>query len=60
MVELSATAAEILARCESDSTVRDIIARLKKEYEGNDLVGDVVEFLEEAARHGWIRVQRSG
>ena len=59
LVELSASAAEILTRCGSGKTVRDIIADLEEDYEGDDLAGDVVEFLEEAAEHGWITVQRS-
>lgn len=56
MVSLSESAAEILKHVDGASTCRDIVDALKKEFPDADLEGDVIEFLEDAAARGWIRV----
>jgi pyrroloquinoline quinone biosynthesis protein D len=58
MVKLSASAGEIMKRCDGRTTVRDIIAGLEAQFPGVDLDGDVKTFLEDAHEHGWIRFVR--
>lgn len=56
MVKLSASAGEIMKRCDGKSTVMEIIADLESAFPGVDLGADVKKFLEEAHEHGWIRI----
>lgn len=55
MVKLSASAGEILRRCDGQHSVGQIIADLSAQFPGHDLAPDVKKFLEEAHEHGWIR-----
>lgn len=56
MVTLSESAAEILKHVDGARTCGEIVAALKKEFPDADLEADVIEFLEDAATRGWIRV----
>lgn len=55
MVELSASAAEILKRCDGSRTFPEIVAELEKAFETSGLTDDVREFLEVALNNGWIK-----
>lgn len=57
MVKLSASAGEILRRCDGQRSVADIIADLAQQFPGHDLAPDVKNFLEDAHAHGWIRTR---
>ncbi len=59
MVKLSASAGEILKRCDGERTVSDIIEDLKPQYLNIDLDADVYKFLEVAYENGWIRAKQS-
>lgn len=59
MVKLSASAGEILKRCDGERTVSDIIEDLKPQYPDIDLGADVYKFLEVAHENGWIRAKQS-
>jgi len=56
---LNATAANILKLCDGQLTVAGIVEKLQGEYldrSGEELRQDVLEFLEEMARRGLVRV----
>ena len=54
MVKLSSTASAILAHCDGENTLEQIIATLQAQFPGADLHDDVVEFLQEAIERGWV------
>lgn len=58
MVRLNMPAAEILKRCNGQSDVATVIADLERSFGAADLSADVYEFLNEAARRGWIEFAR--
>jgi pyrroloquinoline quinone biosynthesis protein D len=55
MVELNATAAEILKLCNGTRTANDIVAELEAKFETTGLKDDITELLEAALANGWIR-----
>jgi len=57
MVKLSASAGEIMKRCNGNATVSGIIAELKAQFPGVELDDDVRRFIDEAGRQGWIRAK---
>lgn len=57
MVKLSASAGEIMKRCDGKKSVEEIIGDLKAQFGGTDLAADVKKFLEDASDHGWIRTK---
>lgn len=57
MVKLSASAGEILRRCDGQRSVADIVADLARQFPGHNLAPDVKKFLEDAHEHGWIRTR---
>ncbi|MBI1733395.1 MAG: pyrroloquinoline quinone biosynthesis peptide chaperone PqqD [Gammaproteobacteria bacterium] len=57
MVKLSASAGEILRRCDGLRNVGAIITDLEQQFPGADLGPDVRKFLEDAHAHGWIRTR---
>jgi len=59
MVKLSASAGEIMKRCDGTRSVAAIIEDLQAQFPGVDLVEDVRKFLEDAREHGWIRARGS-
>ena len=54
-IMLSDTAREILQLCNGKSE-EEIIGTLKARYPGQELEGDVKEFLQEALQEKWIRL----
>ncbi|MGH8247092.1 MAG: pyrroloquinoline quinone biosynthesis peptide chaperone PqqD [Gammaproteobacteria bacterium] len=57
MIKLSATAGEIMKRCDGKRSVEGIIGDLESQYPGAKLGADVKKFLEDASEHGWIRAK---
>jgi len=57
MVKLSASASEILKRCNGKMTVNEIIEDLKHQFPDAELDKDVYNFLETAHENGWIRTK---
>jgi pyrroloquinoline quinone biosynthesis protein D len=55
MVELNATAAEILQLCNGRHGLHDIVAILEQKFETSGLENDVREMLEAALSNGWIK-----
>jgi len=55
MVELNATAAEILQLCNGQHTLRDMVAILEQKFETSGLENDIREMLEAALKNGWIK-----
>lgn len=55
MVQLSASAGEIMQLCDGDKTVDGIIEQLTEKFAGADLRDDVIEFFTEAEDNGWIQ-----
>ena len=55
MVKLSPSAGAIMQRCDGHKTSSDIIDELNKEYPEHDLANDVMDFLNQAIKNGWIR-----
>ena len=57
MVQLSASAGEIMQLCDGDKSVADIIEQLSEKFPGADLSDDVIEFFTEAEGNGWIQLK---
>lgn len=55
MVQLSASAGEIMQLCDGNKTVNGIIEQLTEKFAGADLRDDVIEFFTEAEDNGWIQ-----
>lgn len=55
MVQLNDTAAAILAFCDGQRSISQVVADLEAEYEAQGLESDVVAFLDEAVERGWVR-----
>lgn len=55
MVELNATAAEILALCDGTLNLNGIVDHLERKFEMKGLFDDIREMLEAALSNGWIR-----
>jgi pyrroloquinoline quinone biosynthesis protein D len=55
MVKLSASAGEIMKRCDGQNTVTKILEDLHQTFPDADLDNDVFKFLEVAHENGWIR-----
>jgi pyrroloquinoline quinone biosynthesis protein D len=58
MIKLSGSAGEIMSRIDGTASVGAIVADLQKAFPGAELRADVVEFLLEAQRKGWVRVKQ--
>jgi pyrroloquinoline quinone biosynthesis protein D len=58
MVKLPGSSGEILKRVNGTTTVGEIVADLERAFPGNELRGDVIEFLEHASGKGWIRTKQ--
>ena len=56
MIKLNTSAAEILRRCDGTRSVDEIVAELEAAFERNGLKVEVIEFVEGAARNGWLRM----
>lgn len=55
MVELNATAAEILQRCDGSRNLDGIVEELERKFATSGLRDDIRELLEAALANGWIR-----
>jgi pyrroloquinoline quinone biosynthesis protein D len=55
MVKLSASAGEIMKRCDGQNTVTKILEDLHQTFPDAELDNDVFKFLEVAHENGWIR-----
>ncbi len=54
MVQLNATAGEILRRCDGTRSAAGIIADLEQAFQSDAIAADVEAFLQAATRDGWI------
>lgn len=54
MVKLNRSAGEILARCDGCRSVAEIVTDLERAFDASGLEGDVLAFLEIAARQRWV------
>ncbi|MBI4006137.1 MAG: pyrroloquinoline quinone biosynthesis peptide chaperone PqqD [Gammaproteobacteria bacterium] len=59
MVKLSASAGEIMKRCDGVMNISNMINDLHKQFPGADLENDVYKFLEVAHANGWIRTKQA-
>jgi pyrroloquinoline quinone biosynthesis protein D len=55
MVRLNLSAAEILHRCDGQRTVDEIVAELEAAFAQASLHDEVIGFLSEARRRGWLQ-----
>jgi len=55
LVELNATAAEILQLCDGSRNLDGIVEELERKFETTGLRDDIREMLEAALANGWIR-----
>jgi pyrroloquinoline quinone biosynthesis protein D len=53
-VRLNPTAAEVLALCDGERSLDDIVGALSARYEGADLRDDVVELVDAMAQKGLV------
>lgn len=60
MVKLSASAGEILKRCDGKRDTQAIIADLEVVFAGDSLAEDVQGFLAQAREHGWLKLKPGG
>lgn len=55
LIKLSATATEIISRCQQTTSLQALIAELSTKFpEAEGLAQDVAEFIEEAKAQEWI------
>jgi pyrroloquinoline quinone biosynthesis protein D len=54
MVKLNQPAAEILRRCDGNTSFEQITTELERRFREADLRADVAEFLADARSRGWI------
>jgi pyrroloquinoline quinone biosynthesis protein D len=54
MVQLNASAGEILKRCDGERDVAAIVVDLQQAFEVDDLQADVLAFIELASAQRWI------
>jgi len=55
IVKLNETAGAILSRCTGETSVRELIDGLKRQYTEGNVEDGVRKFLEESHSKGWIR-----
>ena len=54
MVQLNASAAEILQRCDGSRDIDAIVAELEALFEVQGIRAEVLNLLQEAQRRGWV------
>jgi pyrroloquinoline quinone biosynthesis protein D len=57
MVKLNASAGAILARCDGERTVADIVADLERAYGATGLADDVTAFVQLALERRWLELR---
>lgn len=55
MVQLNESAAEILRRCDGETSLNAVIHQLEAAFDEPDLAGDVVELVGDALAQGWLK-----
>lgn len=55
MVNLSASAGEIMQRCDGEANVAEILAQLQSSFPGADIEQDVYNFIGHAYDNGWLK-----
>lgn len=55
MVELNQSSAEILKLCNGDHQLAQIVETLELKFQTTHLEKDVINFLEDALKNGWIQ-----
>jgi pyrroloquinoline quinone biosynthesis protein D len=55
MVELNQSSAEILKLCDGVRTLAEIVETLEIKFQTSNLQQDVINFLEDALKNGWIQ-----
>ena len=54
MVKLNGSAGEIMKRCDGQATIGEIVADLERAFSAQGLQGDVLAFVEMAAKQRWL------
>ncbi len=54
MVKLNGSAGEIMKRCDGQKSVAEIVAELEGAFNVQGLQGDVIAFVEMAAKQRWL------
>jgi pyrroloquinoline quinone biosynthesis protein D len=54
MVKLNGSAGEIMRRCDGQRSVADIVGDLEQAFSAQGLEGDVLAFVEMAAKQRWL------
>lgn len=54
MVKLNGSAGEIMKRCDGQRSVGEIVAELEAAFNAQGLQGDVLAFVEMAAKQRWL------
>lgn len=54
MVKLNGSAGEIMKRCDGQRSVSEIVAELEQAFNAQGLQGDVLAFVEMAAKQRWL------
>jgi pyrroloquinoline quinone biosynthesis protein D len=54
MVELNQSSAQILLLCDGQRQIAQIVAALELKFETTGLEKDILNFLEDALKNGWI------
>lgn len=54
MVQLNATAGEILRRCDGTRSAAEIIADLEQAFQSDAIAADIEAFLQAATKDGWL------
>ena len=54
MVKLNQSAGEIMNLCDGKNNYKDIVEKLEKKFETNDLEPNITEFLEDAMGRNWL------
>lgn len=55
LVELNQSSAEILKLCDGTRKPEQLVADLEKKFATSGLKNDIISFLEEALKNGWIQ-----
>lgn len=54
MVKLNGSAGEIMKRCDGQRSIDEIVAELEAAFNAQGLKGDVIAFVEMAAKQRWL------
>lgn len=54
MVQLNASAGQILSRCDGQRSVGEVVSELERDFETEGLADDVIAFLDLAEQQRWV------